>query len=81
MALINFQKVSGVILVSSGGTNQRNYSGSPKCTFNQTSDGLGMLITIDKDSYQVSLTDLQVNGQTPTTISTATVLLNSLFSS
>lgn len=77
----NFSKVSGCYLVSSAGVNQKNYFGSPRGTFTPNGDSTGMVITIGSDTFQVALTDLSVNGQTPTTISTATVLLNSLFSS
>lgn len=75
---INFSKISGVIRVQTD-------TGLPKAYYNQPSRftpnpaGDGFIIFIGIDSFTVSLTDMQVNGQTPTTMQTGNTLLTALF--
>lgn len=78
MATINFSKVSGVITVT-------QTSGAPKSYFgltgtyspNASSDGYN--IQIGGTSFQVSLTDLRVNGQAPANLANGLTLLGALF--
>lgn len=79
MATINFSKVSGVIrVIPSGSTNPSKSYVNHSYSFQQTPDGAGFYIYLGSDVYQVALTDLQVNGQAPTSMTVASVLLTSL---
>jgi hypothetical protein len=78
MAVTNISKTSGVIFVTEG-------TQEPKCYFVAkgkyvpNTDLLGFQITIGLDTYNVSLSELRVNGQTPSTFTTAKTLLNAVF--
>lgn len=79
----NFTKISGVIRVTDTVSNTvpKSYFGAVG-KFEPTPDNLGVNIQINyQNSFTVKLTDLKVNGQTPSTISEAMTLLNSLFGS
>ena len=79
MATTNFSKISGVIrVIPSGSTNPTKSYYNHAYSYQQTPDGAGFYIYLGSDVYQVALTDLQVNGQSPTSMTEASVLLNSL---
>ena len=81
MAEIYLQKISGVLSITQTTGYGKYYAATQVsgAKFNPTSDGTGVYIFIGTDSYTISLSDLRVNGQAPTTLSTALVLLNSIF--
>lgn len=83
MAAISLVKVSGVLSITQTAGAGKYYSSTAvaeaKFCPNNTNDGVN--ITIGGDNYSISLTDLRVNSQTPATMSTALVLLNSIFGS
>lgn len=76
-------KVSGVLSITETAGYGRYYAATAvaNAKFNPNSAGDGILLTIGDDNYSIKLTDLRVNSQTPATMSTALVLLNSLFGS
>jgi len=74
----NITSISGVISVSMDGGIARSYFGEKgKYTFmaNQTT----LQVYIGGDSYNIELSDLQVNGQAPASLAEALVLLNAVF--
>lgn len=78
MATINITKVSAVISVT-------QTAGSPKSYFGSTGkyavngDGISYSIQIGSDNYQVSLVDLKINGQSPSSIENGLILLGAIF--
>lgn len=77
----NITKVSGVVIITEQ-TGKGKYYASALATrtqFSANPAGDGFTISIGADNYQILRTDLQVNGQTPATMTTALVLLNSVF--
>ena len=75
---IAFTKISGVVTVTSGSNPPKSFFGlSGSYMTNASNDGFN--IQIGEVNFQVSLTDLTVNGQAPSTMTTARVLLNSIF--
>lgn len=80
MPAVAFTKISGMYIVTQTSGAGKYYSVAATPTkFNALPAGNGVLITMGSDIYSVSLTDLTVNGQYPSTLSTALVLLNSYF--
>ena len=75
---IAFTKISGVITVTSGSNPPKSYFGLTG-TYMPNAANDGVNIEIGGASIYVSLTDLRVNGQTPSTMTTARTLLNSIF--
>jgi hypothetical protein len=75
---IAFTKVSGVITVTSGTNPPKSFFGLSGY-YNTNSSNDGFIIQIGTTNLQVSLTDLRVNGQNPSTMTTARTLLNSIF--
>jgi hypothetical protein len=75
---IAFTKVSGVITVTSGTNPPKSFFGLSGY-YNTNASNDGFIIQIGTTNLQVSLTDLRVNGQTPSTMTTARTLLNSIF--
>ena len=78
MPAINIQKTSGVVRITQTTGYPRSYFGLTG-TYNPNPNGTGVNIQIGGDSYQIALSDLQVNGQTPVNMTTALTLLNSIF--
>lgn len=80
---VYLSKVSGMLIITQT-TGSSSYYGATDITsaqFNPNGSGDAIYLQIGKDFYQIKLTDLRVNGQAPSTMSTALVLLNSLFGS
>lgn len=75
---LNISKVSGVLFVTYGLGLPKSYFGAIG-NYVPYDNRLGFEITIVRDVYSVLLTDLQVNGQVPSSFSTASILLNSIF--
>lgn len=82
MAAVTFQKISGVLIITQTAGKGKYYASTAitGAKFSTNTAGDGVNITIAGDDYAISLTDLTVNGQIPATMTTALVLLNSLFS-
>lgn len=80
MPTINFQKISGVVTVTQTAGQQRSFFGLTG-SYNPDAAGTGFVIQIGSSPFNVSLTDLRVNGQAPATMSDAQALLNSIFGS
>ena len=83
MAAIFLRKTSGVLSITQT-TGYAKYYGATQVSgakFNANPSGDGVLIDIGGDPYSISITDLRVNDQQPATLSTALVLLNSIFGS
>lgn len=78
MASVNFTKTSGIIQVRTVGNPPKIYI-SPRGTAEPNAAGTGVNIMINGDPYNIAISDLQVNGQTPSTITTAMTLLASIF--
>lgn len=80
---IYLAKVSGVLSITQTTGYARYYAATAvaNAKFNPNSAGDGVLIQIAGDNFQISLDDLRVNSQAPSTLSTALVLLNSIFGS
>lgn len=77
---VNLTKVSGMLIITQT-TGAGSYYGATDISsaqFNPNGAGDTIYLQIGKDFYQIKLTDLRVNGQAPTTMSTALVLLNSI---
>ena len=74
-------KVSGVLIITQTAGLGRYYASTAISAgkFNSNSSADGVNITIGGDSYSIPLTELTVNGQVPSTMSTAITLLNSIF--
>lgn len=83
MPAIFLTKVSGVAIITQTAGAGKYYAATALANgkFSPNAAGDGVNITIGGDSYQIALTDLSVNSQTPATMSTALVLLNSFFGS
>jgi len=79
MPSINLTKTSGIIQIRTVGSITPATYFSPRGSSKPNSAGTGVDIVINGDSYAIPLTDLQVNGQTPTTMATALTLLSSIF--
>ena len=81
MAAVALTKVSSVIIITQTSGYPKSYflSSALNGKYMPTPDGLGVIIYIGGDSYTVKLSELSVNGQIPSTLSTALVLLNSIF--
>lgn len=75
---INITKQSGVISITSNGGQPKSYFGE-KGKWTVAHDNITILLWVGTDSYQLVYTDLKVNGQTPSTITTAKTLLTSIF--
>ena len=83
MATLTITKVSGVIFVTPQGvTNPKSYFNA-KGTFAASDDNTVLNISIDNgfntDFYTVPYASLTVGTSTPTTMSSAKVLLNAIF--
>ena len=78
MPSVNFTKTSGIIQVRTVGNVPKIYI-SPRGTAQPNAAGTGVDIMINGDPYSIKLTNLQVNGQTPSTMTTAMTLLASIF--
>lgn len=78
---VSLTKVSGVLIITDTAGSGRYYGATAvaNAKFNPNTEGTIVFITIAGDSYNVPLADLRVNSQTPATMSTALVLLNSIF--
>lgn len=81
----NISKVSGVIFVTDGTNQPKSYFGA-NGSYTVWDDLLGVRITIrsginNPDTYNLALSDITVNGQTPANITTLKVLLNAVFGS
>lgn len=83
MAAVTLSKVSGVLIITQTAGAGKYYAATAitSAKFNPNNTANGVNITIGGDNYSIPLTDLTVNGQVPTTMTTALVLLTSLFSS
>jgi len=83
MAAILLAKISGVLSVTQTTGRPKYYAATAvaNAKWNPNADGDGINLTISGDSYSIPLTDLRVNGQTPSTLTTALTLLNSIFGS
>lgn len=81
MPAIYLRKTSGVLSITQTTGYAKYYAATQisSAKFNPTPDGAGVLIDIGGDPYTISLTDLRVNDQQPATLSTALILLNSIF--
>jgi len=78
---ISFQKVSGVAIITqtAGAGKYYDPTALANAKFSPNGAGTGVNVTIGGDNYEISLADLTVNGDTPSTLSSALVLLNSFF--
>jgi hypothetical protein len=76
MATINFTKVSGVISVTSGGVTKSFFGARGSFTENGAGDGFDIMI--GDAPFSVSLSNLRVNGQAPTTMSSGMTLLSAV---
>lgn len=83
MPAISLVKVSGVLSITQTAGLGKYYSATAvaNAKFNSNNAGDTVYLQIGGDNYEIALTDLRVNSQTPATMSTALVLLNSLFGS
>lgn len=81
MAVINITKTSGILLfTSSANTHARYYTyATAEVRFAVSDDNARVDIVINRDAYSLALAELQVNGQTPTTGTTAKALLHAIF--
>lgn len=78
MATFNIQSISGVISISQdGGTPKSYFSEKGKYTF--LSDNTTFQLQIGGDSFTFQLDDMQVNGQSPSSLTEALTLLNAVF--
>lgn len=76
----NITKTSGVISIRQDSNIPKYYFGiSGKFTVQPNNDDIQ--IQISNDSYTIKFSDLRVNGQTPSTVTTALTLLNAIFGS
>lgn len=76
---INVRKISGVVSVQQDSNTPKYYFGlTGKYTALPNND---IQIQIGGDSFVIPMTNLKVNGQTPSTITTAFTLLNAIFGS
>jgi len=78
MATINFAKVSGVITVTQTAGYPKSFFGLTG-TYMVNATGDGYNIQIGGTPFNVLLTDLKINGQSPVSIANGLSLLNSLF--
>jgi hypothetical protein len=84
MAVTNISKISNVLFVSVSGANPKSFFGAVG-TYTVSDDNNTVRIRIAApmimaEDYSLNvLTELQVNGQTPTTVSQAKTLLNAIF--
>jgi len=76
--MVNFTKVSGVVLVSQDGGLAKSYFGQTG-RFEPFQSNDGYTIWLGGTSYSVPLNRLQVRGQTPTTMLEGQTLLNAFF--
>lgn len=83
MPSTSLSKVSGVLNITQTSGQGRYYAATAVAgaKFNPNSAGDGVVVQILGDTFEIALTDLVVNSQTPATMSTALVLLNSIFGS
>lgn len=79
MPAINFQKTSGVVIVTQTSGAGKYYGTNSVVKFSPNTAGNGVDINISGDPYMISLTDLTINGQVPANIGSALVMLNGLF--
>lgn len=76
---INISKISGVLFVQdSANTNPKSYFGATG-TYQFSDNDTTVTIIIGTDIYTLIWQDLVVGSTTPTTVSDAKVLLNSIF--
>ena len=82
---LTITKISGVLLITkTGNTNPKSYFNATG-KYQASDDSTTILITITDqagqvpDQYTVAFGDLTVGTSTPTTMSSALVLLNSIF--
>ena len=82
--MINISKISGVLFVQENTREPKSYFGqSGKYVF--ADDETSVIVNIggptpnSGDVYDISFSDLRVNGQTPTSVENAKVLLNAVF--
>lgn len=80
-ATINFTKVSGVVRIESTVQGSLAYKSFFSPRGELTHKGNTIYITVNGIPLQFEYTDLQVNGQTPSTLSEAITLLTSIFGS
>jgi len=85
MAILNIQKVSGVLSIRQESVNNaKSYFGAVG-NYMAATDNLSVLINVAQagqtvpDQYTVAVGDLTVGTSTPSTISSMLVLLNSIF--
>lgn len=80
MAAISLLKVSGVLSITQTEGYGKYYGATAiaEAKYTPNSDATAVNLTIGGDNYFINLTDLRVNSQAPTTMSTALVLLNSI---
>ena len=78
MAVINFSKTSGVLFVTEGTNQPRSYFGLTG-RYVPDNDQTKYQIKIGADEYVVLLSDIRINGVTPSTFSEGKTLLNALF--
>jgi len=74
-------KISGVLNITQT-TGRGNYYAATAVAngkYKANSAGDTIYISVGGDEYQVKLTDLRVNSQTPANLGVAFVLLNSIF--
>ena len=78
---ITLTKVSGVLIITQTTGAGKYYAPTAVAEgkFAPNPAGTGVLITVGGDNYSISLTDLVVGTSSPSTISSALVLLNSIF--
>lgn len=80
MATTALTKISGVLIITQtvGFPKYYGTTSRTQAKFNPDNSGNNIYLTIGGDSYFIALTELQVSGQTPTTLTTALVLLNDI---
>lgn len=75
----NISKASGVLFVTQGTQNPTSYFGATG-SYQFTDDNTQIIIKIGSTpSIITAWTNVQVNGQTPSTVTEAKTLLNSIF--
>lgn len=78
---ISLLKISGVLSITQTAGYGKYYAATAVASakFIPSSDGSSIFLTIGGDNYTIRYFDLNVNGQSATTLSEALILLNSIF--
>jgi hypothetical protein len=76
--MTNITKLSGIVAVKENGNLPKSYY-NITAKFSTIVASSMFIITLDRDTYELQLSNLQVNGVNPSTMSQGISLLSALF--